>query len=553
MAYFIKLFVMLWVLTVGAALSAPVNAQSALSDSYTPGLYAVGVKMNFVKDFSRPFDAWGSQYKNAAYQELLAKINASGEPSTVATNIYYPSPSSGVRVKRQETLRPAALWAATSGQRQTTNDMFNGNTGLAKKMSGDLGLHSYQSYVDAPLSEGQFPLVVMIHGLTGGLRDWNRAAEYLASHGYIVVTLAYSSDSMSTPVFEDPNSFFAKTISDKERMAAYKLRASQTGATVFNNFFKFLYGYEADFKGFDDIPDPSTLKARKGGGIKSAKMMADLFEQRTEDLNAVIQEMKILSSPASFCKKTLERNGVQKDICGFFAGSVDFDHIGVMGHSLGAITAQSALAFLPDVDTAIAFNNGMPKRWEPYGGLPNASEGDLPDGVPEDFMIVIGSDDYFVHMVFQDIHLKWFEEAGGDINETFPLAIEQVRPTEDNPQPVARAAYERAQAAKVLVMFRDQGHGTATDSEFDPEKPGKTHRGKRVPLNRNAKKPETYTISPWVKDGDNDVFLPHQMRNYFITAWFDWQLKGNESAKAKLLNHPFENGVKQLLHEKIAN
>ncbi len=550
MESFTKLCVMLF-FTAGVVLSAPTMAQPSLSDAYTPGPYAVGVKMNFVKDFSRPFDTWGAQYKNAAYRELLAKIDASDEPSTVVTNIYYPSPPSATRVRRPENLRPAALWAATSGKRQTTTDMFKGNKKLTKIMSGNLGLHKYQSHVDASLAAGRFPLVVMIHGLGGGLRTWNHAAEYLASHGYIVVTLAYSSDSMDTPVFEDPNSFFAKTINDEERMDAYKLRSSETGTTVFRNFFKYLYGLNKDIVHEGDIPDPATLKARKGGGLEATKMMANLFEQRTEDLNAVIQEMKILSSPAQFCRTTLEKKGIQKNICGFFAGALDVDHIGVMGHSLGAITTQSALTFLPDVDTAIAFNNGLSKRWEPYGGFPNTSEIGLPDGVPKAFLIVIGSDDYFVHMVFRDIHLKWFEEAGGNINETYPLAIEQVWPTEDNPQPIARAAYERAQGAKALIMFRDQGHSAATDDEFNPEKPGITITGRRIPLDRNITEPKTYTIAPWIKEGNHDVFLPHQMRNYFITAWFDWQLKGNEAAKVILLNHPFENSVKQYLHEEI--
>ena len=497
---------------------------AGISSAYSPGPYAVGVKMNFVKDFSRPFDAWGARYKNAAYRELLARINASGEPSTTATNIYYPSPSGGTRVRRGENLYPGALWAATGGERGAT-----------------------QSYVDAPLAEGRFPLVAMIHGLGGGFSSWNRAAEYLASHGYIVVNLAHTSDSGNTPVFEDPNSFFSKTISDDERAAADRLRASQTGSVVFGGFFKYLYGLE----NAGNIPDPSRLVAREGGGLEAAKMMSSLFEQRTEDLNAVIQEMKNLSASEADCREALERNGIQKDICGFFEGAMDGEHVGVMGHSLGAITAQSALTFLPDVDTAVAFNNGMPRRWEPYGGFPGQSAAALPGGVPKDFLIVIGSDDYFVHRVFREIHLKWFEDAGGDVSENYPLAVERVWPTADNPQPIARAAYERAQGAKALIMFRDQGHDTATDYDFDPEKPGVTKTGRRVPLDRNARETESYTIDPWVRDAGGDVFLPHQMRNYFITAWFDWQLKGREDARAKLLNHPFGRGVRQFLHEKI--
>ena len=495
---------------------------SGISSAYAPGPYAVGVKRNFVKDFSRPFDAWGATYKNAAYRELLTRIATSGEPSTTATNIYYPSPSGGTRVRRRENLHPGALWAAASGTRGGS-----------------------QSYADAPLQEGSFPLVVMIHGLGGGFSTWSRAAEYLASHGYIVVNLAHTSDSGSTPVFEDPNSFFAKAVSDDELAAAARLRASQASAPVFSGFFKYLYGREGS------VSDPSGLVARPGGGLEAARMMSSLFEQRTEDVNAVIQEMKNLGASESDCRSALERTGVRKDICGFFEGAVDGAQVGVMGHSLGAITSQSALTFLSDVDTAVAFNNGLPRRWEPYDGFPSNSPTGLPDGVPKDFLIVIGSDDYFVHRVFREIHLKWFEDAGGDVGENYPLAVERVWPTADNPQPIARAAYERAQRAKALIMFRDQGHDTATDYDFNPESPGATKTGRRVPLDRDATGTESYTIDPWVSDGGGDVFLPHQMRNYFITAWFDWQLKGSEAARTRFLNHPFGRHVRQFLHEKI--
>ncbi len=524
----------------------PVEPGHHLSSAYTPGTYAVGVTSNFVKDFSRPFDAWGAQYKSDAYRTLLARINASGEPSTTVTNIYYPSPSSGVRVARRADLYPSALWAAKQGRRQTTLDMFMGDEALAGHMMFFMqGRQTYQSFIGAPLAAGRFPLVVMLHGLGGGLTTWNRAAEYLASHGYIVVTLAYVSDSTDTPVFHDPNSFYAKTVNAEERLATYQLRSKES--PVFRNFMKFLYGLEVEVEQPSDFPDPATLRARQGGGLEAARMMAGLFEQRTEDLGAVIREMTVLSGSASQCRETLEQHGVTKALCGFFEGAVDSDHIGVMGHSLGAITAQSALAFLPEVDTAIAFNNGMPRRWEPYGGFPDTSPSGLPDGVPKDIMFVIGSDDDFVHMVFRDIHLKWFEDAGGDINETYPLDIEQVWPAPGNPQPIARAAYERARGAKALIMFRDMDHDTATDDAFNPEKPGATRTGRRVPFDRHATRLERYDIAPWVNDDGGHVFLPHQMRNYFVTAWFDWQLKGEEEKRAMIVHHPFTHGV-QMMH-----
>ena len=522
-----------------------------LSSAYAPGPFAVGVTANFVKDFSRPFDAWGERYKSDDYRALLAKIAASGEPATVATNIYYPSPSGGERVKRRADLHPAALWRAQSGRRLRTLDLFMGDEELAdQRLSFFRGRHTYQSFVGAPAAAGKFPLVVMVHGLGGGLSDWSRAAEYLASHGYIVVTLAYTSDSSDTPVFHGPNSFFAKTLGHDELLKAYALLVKEH--PVFKNFMKFLYGLDGEFERLSDFPDPATLNARKGGGLRAAAMMAELFEQRTKDLGAVLREMKALNDGADGCRRQLEVRGVRKALCGFFSGAIDVENIGVMGHSLGAITAQSALRFVPEVDTAIAFNNGLPRLWEPFGGFPNESGLQPPDGVLKDLMILIGSDDAFVHMVFRDIHLKWFVQAGGDINEAWPLAIEQVWPTAGNPQPVARAAYERARGAKALITLRDQAHDTMTDDSINPEKPGSSASGRRVPMQRDATEQETFTIAAWAKDDGGYVFLPHQMRNYFVTAWFDWQLKGDQKQRAAIVQHPFAGSVQQMLSEGVA-
>ncbi len=55
----------------------------------------------------------------------------------------------------------------------------------------------------------------------------------------------------------------------------------------------------------------------------------------------------------------------------------------------------------------------------------------------------------------------------------------------------------------------------------------------------------------WIEKEGKQVYLPHHMRNYFMTTWFNWQLKGDKSQKEKLLNHPFDDSVKKILHEWI--
>ena len=521
------------------AADMPEAAGTAISGAYSPGPFAVGASLDFFTDPSRPFDAWGRAYKNAEYLAMLDRIDASGQRATVPVMTYYPAVPGEGTVERAA-FHPAPLLRASEGARSTLLDLYAGNEDLARgnRMMAEPSLQ-YQSYSGAQPADGRFPLVVMIHGLGGGLTTWNSAAEYLASHGYVVAALAYTSDSISSPVFEDPDSPFA---SEADLGEAYRLRAEAPFLTVFSNIMSMMYGYE-EYSSLAGLPDPSTLSARPGGGVEAGRMMGNLFEQRLDDLRLVIASMESLDGPEERCRDELGQRG---KMCGVLEGMIDTDSVGVMGHSIGSMTSQAALEFVPEVDTAVGFNNGMPKRWEPYGGLPGLGL-DPPAGVPKDVMLVIGSDDFFIYRVFSEIHLRWYEEAGGDIDDTYPLPSERARPSAANPQPVATSAYERAQAAKVLLTFRDQGHGNATDDVPGAHEPGSVTTGTRVPLGPGAP-PEQYTALTWMADEGGYVHMPHQMRNYFVTAWFDWQLKGDDSARQAVLDHPFE-GAASLVSE----
>ena len=513
---------------------------SGISGAYSPGPFAVGVVGNFVVDSERPFDAWGRQYKTDEYRALLDQIDESGQRATIPTMIYYPAVPRGDAANT--TTYPAPLLAATQGERSTVLDLYMGSEYLAR--NNPVGLdpsYQYQSYVGAQLADGTFPLIVFVHGGGGGLMTWNQAAEYLASHGYVTVTLAYSSDSSRSPVFQDMQS--PSVLQGVDVDDAYRLRLADS--TLFSNFLSLLYGYEGEFS--PATIDPSTLSARPGGGGDSGDMMAALFEQRTQDLGSVIDAMVALGGPEDACRTDLERD----TLCGFFEGAIDSDNIGVVGHSLGSMTVQSALAFLPEVDTAVAFNNGMPKRWEPFGGMPDLGM-NPPAGVPKDVLILIGSDDFAIYTILSEIHLRWYEVAGGDPRDSFPLEAERQRPSDDNPQPVALSAYERAQGAKALVTLRDQGHVHSVDDVPGWQEIGSVTTGTRVPHSPDAL-PEPYNVLSWVADGDDMVHLPHQMRNYFVTAWFDWQLKGDDLQRQALLDHPFEDGVQSMISRGLKN
>lgn len=536
---------------VGISLAGAASA-SSLSESEPQAKFAVGMTTNFVRDFSKPFDTWGRKYKTEEYKSWLDDVDASGTPRTTVTNIYYPTAmSNAMAAGRSGTTLPSALPAAAEGTQISVAEVFQGDQTFAEiAFQGNLVEGIYQAHKDAPVADGSFPLVIMVHGLGGSVHTWASAAEYLAAQGYVVVTVALTSESAASPVFHDPASLWAEGKSLEEIAAAYQLRAGNSFSTVFRHFFGFLYQYHEPVS-FGDLPDPSLLTPTPEGALRSGQLMADLFDQRVEDVARVIAEMKYLNAPEVECRVGLEVENSPEDLCGFFADHIDVDNIGVMGHSLGSMTAQASAAFLGDVDTAVGFNNGMPRLWEPYGGIPGNPRDGRPAGVPKPFLQVIGSDDFFVHNVFRNIHGNLYRAAGGDPNDNYPLADEQPWPTADNPQPVARSAYNRATDDKMLVMFRDQGHGNATDDEQGVFTPGQVHNGLRLPATPDGA-PEPYQVLGWIKDGGMDVYLPHLMRNYFLAHWFDWTLKGDEQARAALLDHPYTNGVQQLLETGVS-
>ena len=536
---------------VGIGFAGAASA-SSLSESEPKAKFAVGMTANFVRDFSKPFDTWGRKYKTEEYKSWLDDVDASGTPRTTVTNIYYPTAmSNGMAAGRGETLLPSALPAAAEGTQISVADIFLGDQNFAElAFWGNLVEGIYQAYEGAPVADGSFPLVIMVHGLGSSLHAWASAAEYLAAQGYIVVTVAMTSDSEASPVFHDPVSLWADGKSQEEIDAAYRLRADNTGSTVFRNFFGFLYQYHEPVS-FENPPDPSLLAPTPEGALRSGQLMADLFDQRIEDVARVIAEMKYLNAPEIECRVGLEVENSPEDLCGFFAGRIDVDNIGVMGHSLGSMTAQASAAFLEDVDTAVGFNNGMPRLWEPYGGFPGDPVDGRPAGVPKPFLQIIGSDDFFIHSVFREIHGSLYRAAGGDPNDNYPLVDEQPWPTDDNPQPVARSAYNRATDDKMLLMFRDLGHDHVADDWPGVFTPGYEHEGLRLPTTPDGE-PEPFRVLGWIKDGGMDVFLPHLMRHYFLTHWFDWTLKGDEQARAALLDHPFTNGVQQLLETGVS-
>jgi len=477
--------------------------------------------------------------------ELLGRCT-SGEPRTIVTEIWYPA-------------------ASVDGYPQATyGDFFGGNDqllgsvvgfageGMTEEEIGGLkrGLATLprDSHMGAPVAAGRFPLVVLVHGLGGKRIDWTDTAERLAADGYVVVAMTMPSDGTLPPVFNDPNSRFAAANDAATIAAAYDTMGDD--AKVFPRFLEFLYGLEGADLSPGTFPDLSEATAPEGGADRMTEMMARLFQQRVDDVATIIEDLRVLSDDPAVCDEHYSALDLVGKHCGLLNGRIDFENIGMSGHSLGSITTQVALRQIPHIKTGLGFNNGIPKRWEPL------SHGVAPEGtlehIDKPFAQVHGTEDDFVFFVFQLLFGAWYEGSGGDRNEIFLLEDELAQRTLEHSQPVVFAAYNRAIGPKLVASVIDGNHlsmSSAGLSEFlrsqGVERPLVS---RRLPDNQGllgGLPGPRFSLLEDATDASGDQFrLPTFIGDYYLSAWFDWQLKGDESAVERIKNPPFSQHVK---------
>ena len=462
------------------------------ADPTLPGPYAVGAASAFVRDSSRLFDPWGARYKSPGVQAVIGEVRAAGDPQIVPVEIRYPveaAPGAVVSLSVQPAGPPPA------------------------------------ADPDAAVAEGRFPVVVLSHGLGGSGRQWTASAEHLVSHGYVVVSPSYISDSSSPLVFRDPDSAYVASLGGASAAAE---AGSRFGADqpVFRNFYELGWGVPPSF-GPGGL-DPG-LTAIDGGAAAAAAMMGDLFQQRVDDIAAVLDYLDALDAPAADCQARLGAGAAAARLCGAFEGAIDASRVGVMGHSLGSITSQVASVQLEAVRAVVGLNNGLPSTWEPGDGFPDASgDPDRPDGVAKPVAFLSAAEDGFLDFVFRTLWLETWTASGGDPGEMFPLPAERAVPTADNPLPIVAASYARATGPKINVMVADLNH----DQFIDPYifAVGSTMRWRRFPKGAEREDPsfrgESFELLGWAADADgNQQYLPHQIRNHYAVAMFNTYVK----------------------------
>lgn len=529
------------------------------------GPYAVGSRAAFFHDPDRPFDSWNARHASEGYRALLREIGATGERQIVATHLWYPAAAG-------DPTRRATLDDFTaSGSRFYRDALTRGVTAFLGDLANAAGAapgpadfpaalaeareRMIRSLHEAPVAEGRFPVLIAAHGGGGVSVQWAAFAEILASRGYVVVAPSFLSDSTLPLVFESPDSRYAAEAGPEAVDRAY--RAIRGESKVLPGFYRYLF----------ESGGSSGRRAIPGGERRVSAMMAELFTQRVDDVEAILEGLASLDADEATCladyaarRQPLEGAAV----CGLFEGAFDTERVGVFGHSLGSITAQFAVARLDSVLAAVGYNTAPPRSWEPPGIFgPGLAADGQPAGNPEPALQIHGTEDAFVQNVFRGLLWNELLAAGGDPEEMWLLERERVLPTDENPQPIARNAYDRATGDRMIVAVKDLNHdqlGDTFTALFPPSDPivvgGEEYWISARPSTRKAVgeavldpsfRGDIFTPLDHGTVGSTEVHLPTFVRNYYTLHWFDAYLRDDATARERVTRNPIpEHGLLDL-------
>ena len=545
------------------------RASDPLTESYVErGEYAVGVRAVYFHDPSRRFDDWNAAHASDFYKKTLQEINDAGEKQIVAAHVWYPASD-------RDSTRKATFDDLANSASKTFRDAYeSGLQFFLSSLTGEAGIGSVfsdpgarsaipsevkrrlvDSLYQPPAADGAFPVIIAAHGLGGTSLQWVTFAEYLASHGYVVIAPNFISDGSTPNVFDSPDSEYAQKAGAAAVDGAYRTILSES--KVIPGFYKYFFSREAPD---GDPQGQPVMSAVPGGGRKVGEMMGQFFTQRVDDVGTIIDGLYSLNKSEESCSSEYAAQGQPNhgaEVCGLFSGSLDLENIGVMGHSLGSMTAQFSVASDERVTAAVGYNNGPPRYWEPEGIFGDgAAEDGQPAGNPKPVMQIHGSEDAFVQGVFRGLMWDMLSAAGGNPEDIWLLEQERVIPTDENPQPIARNAYNRATGDKVIISVKDLDHDSLVNdfpALFSKRTPivanGKEYWSAAAPTPRKAVgqdvlnpsfRGKPYAPLAWDTIGDYEVYMPTFVRNYYTKNWFDFYLKGDEAA-ARFTGNPIED------------
>lgn len=191
----------LFVLVVAPLVASPVSAQDhPVWGRLEPGPHPVGFRVEYSRDPARP--EWTAEQAGRLMQVATwyPARSAAGEPVTIRE--YIDLQESGLL---EDDRRAEGI--LTEGQREhLANEWATWGimTGVDRARWNALLDTPMRAVLGAAPAEGRFPVLLMLQGASGSVADQMGTAEYLASHGYVVVTVpSRGLDYLTTRVWGD--------------------------------------------------------------------------------------------------------------------------------------------------------------------------------------------------------------------------------------------------------------------------------------------------------------------------------------------------------------
>ncbi|MFN0179250.1 MAG: alpha/beta hydrolase family protein [Gemmatimonadales bacterium] len=193
------------------------------------------------------------------------------------------------------------------------------------------------SWLEAPIHTGpdRLPVVLFSHGFVGMPSDFTALSEDLASHGFVVVSIAHTGQSLAVTLADGrqetilgPDQELAPTVRDV--LAEWRVEDSVSAVVT----------------GADNPELADTTLRRYLGSIPQST--ATMWRW-VADTRAVLDRLTVLAAP---------------DSPSLFAGRLDFRRVVAVGHSMGGVTSVAFCARDPRCRAAVNLD-GSPQ----YGDL----------------------------------------------------------------------------------------------------------------------------------------------------------------------------------------
>jgi dienelactone hydrolase len=472
------------------AISLLAVALTAAGCSHQPGdieqptePFPVGSTTRFIHDTARPFDA-------------VAGVDVGVR--TLITEIWYPAASTagsrratygdyvfGNRAVHQQMMTATTFFHLTP---ETVRD------GVSRQQMDaaieELFNRQRGSFTDAPVAQGQWPVVVMTHGDAGSRYNMESAAEYLASHGYIVVAPEHTGNSPYSMVGSDP----ALQATDTELALQQRLRAI-TPLLDDNGVYGKPEQFGQSYSPLADGMNPASIAA-----------LDQSLVERVNDLRATLAQLD-----------TLNRSGP-------FAQRFDLSRIGLMGRSFGGATTLAGLALEPRFSAG--FSVVPPTVPDMRGQLPSHSL----IAPPAESVLLAAQGDY----AYSGFGKPTLLLMGGEdklilgLNRQMSQAMGGTSPTAKVPYPNLLQAAQTSGVPAVLALAQNTNHGS-----FGVAGPY------WWPLLKPAQFPQFF--DPQQSYQLLDAQRAHQVQAEMALAWFNLQLKANEQGEQTLQANPWQD------------